>query len=390
MKLSYPLILLSALVFSFSIAAAQHLTSAKLYLKQLQFDKAEEAAIKAVEKDSTDGEAWFVLGKARYELRKYIGMNEAFGKALVLDAEDYKQDIQRYRFKVWADSYNAGVKYYRRGRDTASFFQTAIDSFKVAMQVLPESTMTYYVCALSYFGNNQVDEAIKTLNKGLDRDPNKPEELDLLAKLHKDLARQKAQAKDDSGAKKEYAFAATVYEKLCSLDSMNVTDVLSLIDMYELSGQSDKVFPFISSAVSRDKNNTTFLYIYGIYLVKQEKYPEGIEQLLKVVQAKGDSTNLVYSDAVYNLGVAYLNWGVGMKKVSDSIADVKIKEKKKDFKEDLSYKEKFKAAIPYFEKAAELKKDDAVLWQQLGRLYANLNMPDKANAAFKKVDELNK
>jgi tetratricopeptide (TPR) repeat protein len=85
MKRFYPLILFFGMLLLVSITYAQYLTSAKLYLRQLQFDKAEASAAKAAEKDPDDGEAWFVLGKARYELKKYPAMIEAFDKAVVLD-----------------------------------------------------------------------------------------------------------------------------------------------------------------------------------------------------------------------------------------------------------------------------------------------------------------
>ena len=59
-------------------------------------------------------------------------------------------------------------------------------------------------------------------------------------------------------------------------------------------------------------------------------------------------------------------------------------------KTDESYREKFKASLPYLEKSAELRSDDADLWMQLGRLYAILNQPDKSKAAFEKSDKLRK
>jgi Flp pilus assembly protein TadD len=64
------------------------------------------------------------------------------------------------------------------------------------------------------------------------------------------------------------------------------------------------------------------------------------------------------------------------------------KGKAAELKEDLSYKEKFKAALPYLEKTADMRPDDANLQTQLGRLYANLNMTKEAKAAYDKADML--
>ena len=59
-------------------------------------------------------------------------------------------------------------------------------------------------------------------------------------------------------------------------------------------------------------------------------------------------------------------------------------------KEDLTYREQFKLALPFLEKAALTRDDDAALWQQLGKLYLNLNMKDKAQDAFARYDKLTK
>jgi len=311
-----------------------------------------------VEKDPDDGEAWFVLGKARYELKKYPAMIEAFDKAAVLDPEEYKEETNKYRLKVWADSYNAGIRYYHRGRDTAAYFQTALDSFKVAILAQPESTRTYYISALAYYGNNQVDEAIRMLNGSLAKKPNSPEDLKLLGQLHSQLARVKSDVKDSVGAKQEYAEALTAFEKLYGLDSSNADNALALIDLYERLGKGDKSLALTRDAVNRSPDNKIFRYIYGVYFVKQGKFPEGIEQLRKVADAGSDNAKVVYSDAVYNLGVAYLNWGVALKSESEAKSEAAQKAKKKDYKEDLSYKEKFKDALVFFEKASETKKDD--------------------------------
>ena len=98
------------------------------------------------------------------------------------------------------------------------------------------------------------------------------------------------------------------------------------------------------------------------------------------------------TNANYNLGVAYQNWGVALKEQAEKKAEEEQKsgKKPKNAQEDQSYKDKFNLARVYFEKTAELKPDDPVVWQQLGKLYAVLNMADKAKAAFKKFDELNK
>jgi tetratricopeptide (TPR) repeat protein len=138
--------------------------------------------------------------------------------------------------------------------------------------------------------------------------------------------------------------------------------------------------------VEKDPANKVFRYAYGVFLLKQDKFVESIEQFKKAVEI-----DPAYGDAVYNLGVSYLNWGVSLKLESDKKAEAeRLKNKGKDVKEDFTYKDKFKEALPFLEKAQEMRPDDIGLLQQLGKVYANLNMVEKSKAAFEKYDRLTK
>jgi tetratricopeptide (TPR) repeat protein len=194
------------------------------------------------------------------------------------------------------------------------------------------------------------------------------------------------QAKDEAGAASFYSQAMAAFEKAYKANPSNSDNITNLIDVYERTKNSDKAMELTKSAVEKDPTNKIFRYAYGVFLLKQEKFPESIEQFTKATEI--DPT---YTDAVYNLGVAHLNWGVSMKAESDKKADAeRAKNKGKDVKEDMTYKEQFKAALPFLEKAAESRQDDIALLQQLGKLYANLNMVEKSKAAFERFDKLSK
>jgi Flp pilus assembly protein TadD len=140
-----------------------------------------------------------------------------------------------------------------------------------------------------------------------------------------------------------------------------------------------------SDAIKRDPNNKVYRYASGVFLLKQEKFPESTEQFKKALEI-----DPAYTDASYNLGVAYLNWGVAMKEESDKKVEEAAAKGNKNVKEDRSYQEKFKLAVPHLEKAAEARADDAALYQQLGKVYMNLNMKAEAERAFARYDQLTK
>jgi len=384
MKRYAPLIVLSCTIVLASSAVAQYLTSAKLYFRQREYAQAEASALKAVAKDSTDEEAWYVLGQIRYELRKYPEMIQAFEKAAAIDPKEHATEIHSYRMKVWADSYNAGIKYYNKGRDTASYFAVAVDSFKTAILAQPDSALTYYVCALALYANGQRDEAIATLYKGLEKKAAFPDALSLLGRLHMQSARAKLDQQDTAGAQQEYARAAVAFEKLYDLDRTDVANVMSLLEVYEKAKMDDKALNLTKNCADADPKNRLCRYAYGLYLIKKEQYEQGIKELETMLAIDPTAKDELYKDAMYNLGVAYQNWGVALKAISDK----KVEESKGKIKEDLTYKEKFKSALASFQKVEELKKDDPALYQALGKLYATLNMPKEAEAAFKTADRL--
>jgi len=360
-------------------------TSAKLYMQQKQWEKAEASLLKEVTKNDKNEEAWFLLGQVRLEMRKYTEMNEAYTRTLQL-SDKYKTEISRNRLAIWAMMYNDGVGIYNKGRDSSGYYKVAIDRFSTAIDMVPDSATTYYVRALAYYAQQDLKSAQKDLETTVAKNPNFEEAARLLGQVHYTKALERQQASDEAGFNAELAGAATAFEMAYKVNPGSADNITNLIDVYERSKNTDKAMALTKSAVEKDPNNKVFRYAYGVFLLKQDRFEESTEQFKKAIEI-----DPAYGDAIYNTGVSYLNWGVSMKAESDKKADAeRAKNKGKDVKEDVTYKEKFKEALPYLEKAQELRPDDLALLQQLGKLYANLNMVEKSKAAFERYDKLTK
>jgi tetratricopeptide (TPR) repeat protein len=389
MKKYFPaLLILLALVYmtttGFQCGSAEA-TSAKLYMQQKQWQKAEESLMKELAKNDKNEEAWFLLGQTRLEMKKYEGMNEAYTRSLAL-GEVHKTEITRNRLAVWAMNYNEGVAYYNRGRDTAAYYDKALESFAIAINMEPDSSTTYYVAALAHYAKKDFAGATQKLETALQKKPDYADAARFLGQLDYQVGIEKTEAKDESGAQAAFVKATAAFETAYKVDPVNPDNITNLIEVYERTKQVDKAMNLTRDAVAKDPKNKLYRYAYGVFLLKQEKFPESIEQFQEALKI-----DPAYGDANYNLGVSYLNWGVSMKEEADKKYEADRKANKgKDVKEDLSYKEKFKSALPYLEKSAELRTEDAALWQQLAKLYANLNMVDKSKAAFEKFDKLTK
>jgi tetratricopeptide (TPR) repeat protein len=389
MKKYYPaLLILLAFVYmtttGFQCGSAEA-TSAKLYMQQKQWQKAEESLLKEVTKNDKNEEAWFLLGQTRLEMKKYDGMNEAYAKAFAL-GDAHKAEITRNRLAIWAMSYNEGVAYYNRGRDTATYYDKALESFATAIMMSPDSSTTYYVAALAHYAKKDFAGATQKLETALQKKPDYADAARFLGQLQYQEGIDKSAAKDEAGSNAAFMKATTAFETAYKTDPTSPDNITNLIEIYERTKQSDKALNLTRDAVTKDPKNKLYRYAYGVFLLKQDKFPESIEQFQEALKI-----DPAYGDANYNVGVAYLNWGVSMKEEADKKNEADRKANKgKDVKEDMTYKEKFKTALPYLEKSAELRTEDAALWQQLGKIYANLNMVDKSRAAFEKFDKLTK
>jgi len=356
-------------------------TSAKLYMQQKQWQKAEDSLIKELAKNDKNEEAWYLLGAVRLETKNYAGMNEAYSRALAL-GDAHKNEITHNRLSLWGAFYNEGVNFYNRGKDTAAYYDSAMVRFNNAILMEPDSSGTYYVAALANYAKQDYNASRTNLQTALQKNPRFFDAARFLGQLQYTFAQKALDAHDTAGAVADWGRAAEAFRTAFDLQPNNSENIQGLIDAYERSHQSDKAENITRDAVARDSTNKFFRYAFGVFLLKKEQFPEAIEQFRKTLEL-----DPAYADATYNLGVAYLNWGVSIKAAGDRQAEAQ-KKGAKPVKEDTSYREKFKLSLPYLEQGVQLRPDDAALWTQLARLYAILNMPDKSRAAFEKADKL--
>lgn len=356
------------------------MTTAKLARQQKQYDKAEESILKELAKNDKNEEAWYMLGEIRYETKKYAEMNDAFMRTLAL-SQDHAEMIDKYRLSAWGDLFNQGVNAFNEGKtDKANYIKSG-EKFALATTMVPDSNRAYYMAGFSYYAAKDFENAEKWLNTSANNDPKDKDAASLLGRIHFERAGEAKRAGNDGMANSEYLTAAGFFEKVYNADPADQDNITLLIDAYQLANKEEKALAIARDAVTKDPDKFVYRFAYGVFLLKSEKFAESSEQFQKALDIEpGDP------DATYNLGVAFLNWGVAMKEASDK----KAATAKSNDKPDLSYKEKFKAALPYLKESAETRSDDATLWLQLGRVYANLNMLKESKDAFDKADKITK
>lgn len=161
----------------------------------------------------------------------------------------------------------------------------------------------------------------------------------------------------------------------------NVT--LSLIDLYIKGNKSDEALKYIKVAKETDPNNYVLYSVAGVIYLNQLNYDEAITELSKSIELKSD-----FFDTQYGLGAAYINKAADMFKKANEIMDVKKYSEAVDLANVVYAK-----ALPYMEKAYELKPDDVFAMRGLMELYYRLKTKDpslapKYDAIKAKVDAL--
>jgi tetratricopeptide (TPR) repeat protein len=148
----------------------------------------------------------------------------------------------------------------------------------------------------------------------------------------------------------------------------NVT--LSLIDLYIKGNKNDEALKYINIAKEADPTNYILYSVSGVIYLNSAKYDEAIAELNKSIELKAD-----FFDTQYGLGAAYINKAADMFKKANDIIDVN--------KYSVAVDEAnvvYSKALPYMEKAYQIKPDDVFAMRGLMELYYRLKAKDPSFA----------
>lgn len=142
----------------------------------------------------------------------------------------------------------------------------------------------------------------------------------------------------------------------------------SLINNYIYSNRNMKAIEYLNTAIAKEPNNPQ------LYDVMGRVYETGLKDYTKaeVYFKKALAINPEYIESLSNLGRLYYNQGINKQSEAK-----KIKEAKQYQVELVKAKNYFKQALPFFEKAHNLKPHVKDYMIALRGIYYNLNMKEK-------------
>ncbi len=365
-------------------------TSAQSYIEQGLLDKAKEALDQALvnEKSKDNPKTWMVYGQLaqatfssdnpKFKAFFKDPLQEAlsaYEKALQLDAKgtiEKQLKLKNTYMLLGNDFINQGVQRFE-AQDFAGALKSFESNIKIAktdLYIGVPDTGIYFNAGLAAFNGKMYDKAIEHFKTCAEMGYEGAMPYFLIYASYKEM-------NDLVNAENTLKAAFEKYPN-------NQDVILNLVDFYMSTDKLDEAFAYLNMAKSKKENDYTLFWAEGVLYMKQEKYDEAIASLKKSIELKGDEYN-----TQFNLGVCFYNKAVAMFQKANEIMDVP--------KYEAAIKEAnavFIQAIPYFEKANELKGgNDGDSLRNLKELYFRLRTVNpefqaKYEEVVKKLEQL--
>lgn len=377
MRRIYAVAALSLLVLFSAImmygCRSKEMQSALIYINQQNdWDKAMEQLELAVQVNPADAEAHVYLGEGYGRKGEFQKMNEHYETAMNLLSAPGKANqklvdkitVDRNRF--WSQTFNKGVDYVKRDS-----LQRAIDEFKNSIIIDPSHTEGYKNVAYVNERMENFDGAVKAYEEVLRISPQDTVIMIHLGRLYM--------------LTKQHEKTIELMDKVLAIDPDNVDAISQKAMAYDYLEQSDKAFEAYEDALARRPDDPDLRFNFGRLYFMRDDYQNAINQFEKVLEINPDDL-----ESNVNVANSYLSLAQNVLTKYREMTDKelsKVPEKEIKEKKNLE-KEYYTKAIPYLEKAVQVKPDDAILWNNLGVAFVNAGMEEKGKAAFEKSEAL--
>lgn len=335
---------------------------AQVNLQDGKLDKAKEAIDKALqnEKDAKKSKAWFVKGEvysaiAGSPIPAYANLDknaaqiayEAYKKAMELEPQKkgyYKDAENAIKTRLYPSAVNQGVNFYK-----SKDFKSSLKALDVAIDILPDDTVAVYY---AYFIAAEGKEYDKFINYAEKMANMKFSPATLKANVYQ-LALLYASEKKDN------AKAIAILENGIKTYPDWLENWRLLSDLYEQQGDKNKTLEFYHRAINQFPNNADFQYRLGV------TYFNKAVDLNKEINKKKEAEGL-----------------------TGELKDPKKQQKAREY--NAMVDAELKKAIPFLEKADQMKPGDFEIMSLLRDCYESLGMKEKKAEMDKKIKAIGK
>lgn len=370
MKTMQKLVLIFVFCFATNVVLAQNsnVRKAEAAKEKGNLEEAMQLIDEATkdEKTKDDPKTWFTKGtiheamifdtegklKDQSQVQKAV---DAFEKAKSLDKENGTYAIfadQRLE-SVWGQLVNLGAEAYQN-----EDFAKAAETFGFASELKPQDTTAYLYGGIAAQQAEMWDEALENYYKLIELDYGK---LDV---YNSALYVERVINKDDAKALELVQKARVDFPEDKNLMKDEINLLISL-------DRADEARTKLQTAIEAEPENANLYYNLAFLNDEVGEKEKAIELYKQAVEIDPD-----YFEANFNIAVIYYNTAAEMLKEANEM-DLKTYQKEGKAIEDKAAVE-FKKALPYLEKAHEIKPDEVQVLQTLQTIYSQLDMDEKA------------
>ena len=335
-------------------------------INQGLYDKAYDLAKEAVVKYPNNPEAWYRLGEVEGYKEMFADMNESFDKSLAI-SQQFAPQINQFRTKYFAENYNNALKSFynpaikeQDPQKKKELFCKAADKFLNAHLSDPARTEPLTPMANSFLQCGDTATAEKYMNQAIEMKPNNDTLLVAVGDFYYN-ANQLDKAEE-------------LYKKAISINKLNADALLALGEIYSKRDQLDNAIGLFKQGMELEPNNVNIPMNISILLYNDGKYQEAMPYLKKTIKMMPDNKDMYELLSISYLQVAQNN------------------QEKFNETQDPQYQQKAAAiydeALPFLEDAVQRFPDDALLINNLGIVYAQKNMKEKAQEMFERQKQL--
>jgi tetratricopeptide (TPR) repeat protein len=336
------------------------------YLKYDQLDKAMDAIeLAAAHEQSMNMEkTWYYRGQIYQQMYKHEKYSTLVPSPLEEALKSYDRVFSINPKSEYAEDINArknviANSLYQSGADKygAKDFAGALKNFELASAINKSDTTLIYNCAISADKAKMTDKSLEYYNRLRTLNYKDPRVYSSLANIYK--------------SQKDTSNALTVIKDGRTLFPNDVYLIIEELNIYLYSGKNKEAMDALAIAIEKDPQNVNLYFAQGSVYEKLNMPDKSIESYKKAISLKPD-----FFDANYNLGAIYFNQAAEM---ANKANDIPPKEMTRYMQAEKEFKEKFRQAQPYLEKAHELNPNDRSTMSSLKQLYVRIGMNDKAS-----------
>lgn len=342
-------------------------------LNILMAKKKFDDAIKLLKKNLAD--QFILLGHCYGEKSDIKEMLNSFDLSVSFDGQNNSK-VEKLKEFFWAQVFNKGVALYQRGiklnesSEAKNLLNESIINFQLANSIKPKSSETLKNLAFVHLSCGDNSSAVGPLKEIIEIEKIL-EGYRFLGEIYYANGMEMKTRNRLDESRIEFNKGIAVLEEGLLVYPKNSELLNILSNCYIGADRTNDAINPIKQGIEAEPENKFYRYNYGVLLLGLEDFYNAEIQFKKAIEIDKN-----YENAIFNLGVTYLKWGTHLQKEAD---------KRSDPSEE--YKIKYRHALPFMERSAEIEKTNLKTWELLGRIYSVLEMNEEATNAFLKAEK---